>query len=515
MTQNGKTLFAMTNFGGIVAYDVATGERLPQSASTETESSFHCPYSLSFLRHSHDRIVERTRTWAVWDISTGRRTIIPQPPDRTKIDLSRDGTKTLEVDKDTIQIRDVASRAIIQQLPLRGLPELKHVAFSNDGTAVVGYSESAIVSINISSGKVDVKHLPKTVKFEYPTYADDGRRIAVFERGSIDNVIKSKLTIHDLNARQSEWKIEQPFSGVSSPFAFTRNDSLLLVNRYVRSSNSDNYKQYVDCYDVSTRKLRHRISDLNAYTVSPDGRFVLSTLPEYSLSIIEVATGKVRMSFQYPKFDSIWNAEFSPDSQRLATKMCSGVLYVWDLNTGEVPTTEPDEVGLENAWAGLGTIDAAIGFQAIRRLSKYPAKSLPFLAGKLSPASALNLDRVEVWLMQLDAPDYDTRRIAYRKLLAVSQQIEPQLISIRDSTESLELREKVQKIIDEQHLPNAENVRIVRAVEVVERIALDATAGFAIQAQAKAVLARWASGQAGAKLTDEAKFAIGRIKIIE
>ena len=238
MTQNGKTLFAMTNFGGIVAYDVATGERLPQSASTETESSFHCPYSLSFLRHSHDRIVERTRTWAVWDISTGRRTIIPQPPDRTKIDLSRDGTKTMEVDKDTIQIRDVASLAKIQQLPLRGLPELKHVAFSNDGTAIVGYSESAIVSIHISSGKVDIKQLPKTVKFEYPTYADDGRRIAVFEYGLLDNVIKSKLTIHDLNARQSEWKIEQPSAGNTTPLAFSRNDNLLFLSKLHTQSRS-------------------------------------------------------------------------------------------------------------------------------------------------------------------------------------------------------------------------------------------------------------------------------------
>ncbi len=327
MTQNGKTLFAMTNFGGILVYDVATGKRLPQSVSTETESSFLYPYSLSFPGNSHDRIIERTRTWTVWDTSTGRRTTIPQPPDRTKIDLSRDGTKTLEVDKDTIQICDVASRAKVQQLSLRGHPELKHVAFSNDGTAVVGYSEYAIVSINITSGKVDIKQLPKTVKFEYPTYADDGRRIAVFQSLTIDGIMKWKLTIHDLNSQPSEWVVDQPLAGNTSPFAFCRNDSLLMVCSYVRSSNSDNHKQYVDCFDVSTRKLRHRISDLNAFAVSPDGRFVLSTLPEYSLSIIEVATGKVRMSFQYPKFDSIWNAEFSPDSQRLATKMYSGVLY--------------------------------------------------------------------------------------------------------------------------------------------------------------------------------------------
>ncbi len=409
MTQNGKTLFAMTNFGGILVYDVATGKRLPQSASAETESSFHYPYSVSFPGHSHDRIIERTGTWTVWDTSTGRQIIIPQPPDRTKIDLSRDGTKTLEVDKDTIQIRDAASREKIQQLSLRGLPELKHVAFSNDGTAVVGYSESAIVSINISSGKVDIKQLPKTVKFEYPTYADDGRRIAVFQSLTIDGIMKWKLTIHDLNSHPSEWVVDQPLDGNTSPFAFCRNDSLLLVCSYVRSSNSDNYKQYVDCYDVSTHKLRHRISALNAYAVSPDGRFVLLALPDQSLSIIEVATGKVRSSFPYPKFDSIRSAEFSPDSQRLATKMYSGVLYIWDLNTSEIATTEPDEVGLENAWADLGAIAATIGFQAIRQLSKYPAKSLPFLAGKLSPATALNLDHVAVWLTQLDAPDYDSR----------------------------------------------------------------------------------------------------------
>ena len=238
MTQDGKTLFVLSDRGAILAYDVATGKRLPQSASIENESSFHYPYSLSFLPHSHDRIIERTRTWAVWDVSTGRRTIIPQPPDRTKIDLSRDGTKTMEVDKDTIQIRDVASLAKIQQLPLRGLPELKHVAFSNDGTAIVGYSESAIVSIHISSGKVDIKQLPKTVKFEYPTYADDGRRIAVFEYGLLDNVIKSKLTIHDLNARQSEWKIEQPSAGNTTPLAFSRNDNLLFLSKLHTQSRS-------------------------------------------------------------------------------------------------------------------------------------------------------------------------------------------------------------------------------------------------------------------------------------
>ncbi len=96
----------------------------------------------------------------------------------------------------------------------------------------------------------------------------------------------------------------------------------------------------------------------------------------------------------------------------------------------------------------------------------------------------------------------------------MSQRIEPQITSIRYATSSLELREKIQQLIDEQHLPNAENVRMVRAVEIVERIACDATAGAAIQAQARAILARWASGEAGAKLTYEAKYAIRRIKRI-
>ncbi len=102
--------------------------------------------------------------------------------------------------------------------------------------------------------------------------------------------------------------------------------------------------------------------------------------------------------------------------------------------------------------------------------------------------------------------------MAYRKLAAKSQQIEPQLISIRDSTSSLEVRQKAQQLLDEQYQPNLENVRIVRVIEVVERIALDKSIGAAFPSQARTALTRWASGTAGETLTEEAKHAIDRIK---
>ena len=131
----------------------------------------------------------------------------------------------------------------------------------------------------------------------------------------------------------------------------------------------------------------------------------------------------------------------------MATRLVSGKIYIWDAYHSEETLTELDRDSLENAWCDLGSIDAKVGFRAICHFAKFPAKSLPFLIGKLPPEQ-MSADAISLWLDQLDARDFATRQKAYRQLVPYVGLIVPQLESMLKSTDSAQVREQIERLLD-------------------------------------------------------------------
>ena len=71
------------------------------------------------------------------------------------------------------------------------------------------------------------------------------------------------------------------------------------------------------------------------------------------------------------------------------------------------------------------------------------------------------------------------------------------------SAKSAEMRQAVQRLLDRLDEPTSEVLRTIRALEVLEHIATPA---------ARELLAELAKGAPGARLTDEAKASLARLK---
>jgi hypothetical protein len=157
---------------------------------------------------------------------------------------------------------------------------------------------------------------------------------------------------------------------------------------------------------------------------------------------------------------------------------------------------------LRSCWADLAKEDAAVAFQAIRRLAAAPEQTVPFLRQHLKPAPAPDLKHIRQLVEMFDSDDFEKRQKAAEELekqadtaVSLLQQI------LMKEKPSLEVRRRLQQIVEA--IPSKpETLRAVRAVEALEWIATP---------DAVRLLGELARGAAEARLTREASATKGRL----
>ncbi len=201
---------------------------------------------------------------------------------------------------------------------------------------------------------------------------------------------------------------------------------------------------------------------------------------------------------------------FSADGQRLISGCSDTTALVWNLGSRFDPHQAPTALTaaqVEALWADLAVEDAARAYRAIRKLAISPAYSIPFLRKQLHPVSAVDEKRLARLIADLDSDDFAIHQKATTELAKLRDQ---PLAAYRRALEGkppLETRRRLEDLLAKA-MPawwdiSGERLRSLRAVEALE---------LAGTKEARDVLETLASGAEGARLTEQAKAALQRLK---
>ena len=248
------------------------------------------------------------------------------------------------------------------------------------------------------------------------------------------------------------------------------------------------------------------LSDIRTVALSSDGRLLAASgydPPE--VHIWDTATGTIlaRLTGHRGRISSV---AFSGDGRTLATGGCDSTVLLWDVASLVSPPESPDPsaMDLANLWEQLASDDAGVAYQATLRLARTPDKAATLLRERLKPVAAPDESRLTQLIADLDSASFDKRQQAQQELASLDAVAEPSLRKALAGKPSAELRLQVEIMLKNLEGPIArpEQMRAVRAVELLERLGTPAARG---------LLEELAAGVPEARLTQEAKGALARM----
>ncbi|MGH7222810.1 MAG: WD40 repeat domain-containing protein, partial [Gemmataceae bacterium] len=197
---------------------------------------------------------------------------------------------------------------------------------------------------------------------------------------------------------------------------------------------------------------------------------------------------------------------FTPDGARLVSGHDDGTLLVWE--AGAHATPPAGKVGAEavtRAWADLAA-DAPRAFRGRGVLASAPEKAMTLLTKHLRPAQPADPQRLRRLLADLDSEQFTTREKAQEELEKLGDLAEPVLRRTLDIKPTLEVRRRVQAILERLRGPvtRSEILQALRAVAVLEDIGTS---------KARRLLEELAKGTPEARLTREAKTSLRRLDL--
>ncbi len=218
--------------------------------------------------------------------------------------------------------------------------------------------------------------------------------------------------------------------------------------------------------------------------VSPDRRFLATGHNNGFVRVWDLSTGKEVGRFTPAAGSPVWGLAFTSDGKGLVPIDRTSLIRLWD------PFTS----------AEIRRFGGPTVRRHHRRMAVSPYGKLLAVADKDTPP-----DRIARLVKDLDSDDFATREKASRE---VEQAGFPAVVALRDVSRgatNLELRRRAERllaVLEKQAMP-PEDLRALRAVEVLEVIGT---------AESVRLLRRLADGARGARLTEEAKAALARLR---
>jgi hypothetical protein len=258
--------------------------------------------------------------------------------------------------------------------------------------------------------------------------------------------------------------------------------------------------------DAATGKVWRAVkihpSWVNSLAFSPDGRCLASAgLREGTVYLWENASGLERGRFA-GHWGDVNRVAFSPDGRTLASGGADTGVLLWDV-TGLRERPMMDGTAL---WIDLGSADGRRAGRAVWALVAAPQVAVPLMEQRLRPVRPVADEQVRKWIADLESERFAVRNRATEELEKLRELAEPALRAAKEER-GLEIRRRVELLLkqieDDRLIPGAARLRELRGVEVLEHIGTP---------EARRVLEGIARGSERARLTAEARAALGRLK---
>lgn len=267
----------------------------------------------------------------------------------------------------------------------------------------------------------------------------------------------------------------------------------------------------VGVFDVRSRNLESFIAyrqdekHIVRSAFSSDGRLAASTPSNGEVAVFDLHERKIVAQLKTEQKE-ISRVEFSPNGRQLLTQGQGGWVHVWP-SPKLAPPPPMWEKDYEPAWKALLSLSAADTVDTMNRWSRSGLPAVEYIAKHLETPKGLDEMELNEKIDQLGAKEFRVRTEAQRELSKRGEPIVPLLQKRLANERDSEIKERLQKIIDQPIKPilpppSPELLRALRAVEILERIGTPA---------AKAQIQRLAKGVDSDPLTMEAQATLRRM----
>jgi hypothetical protein len=257
------------------------------------------------------------------------------------------------------------------------------------------------------------------------------------------------------------------------------------------------------------RHTGHR-EGIASIAFSPDGKLVASGTGssgyrDSSVHVWEAATGCLIRRFE-GHHSCVMSMDFAPDGLTVASGAGDSTILLWDITgrrgDGHWQTKPLTPRQLEACWTALANEDAAKAYDAVWMFVAAPEQAASFLRKHLLPVPRPDAKTVARLIADLGSDDFPMRQKATEELSKLGDAITPDLRRALDGKPSLEMRCRIQQLLDQTRDWTAERLREHRAIQALEHIGTRS---------AREVLQTLASGAPPALRTEAAKAALQRL----
>ncbi len=506
---DGKTI-ALGHTGYVSLHDAANGALLPQSADPAGEVE-----RVTFL--DENRILLWADRYQVWDVTANKPIetyppvpddaayrywlphVLPSRPSSASVECSADGSHVCAWIKDgSVTVSDAWTGKPVRKIPI-GPIETSRFVLSPDGRTLFTRVAMTVVAWDVATGRENWR-ADDPRSFAFLTVSPDGRWLASVGRKESSS---GPLGFRIWNTATGAEKLAVAVNGANELTAatFSRDDRLAVALLGTGGLGT------VRIWDLATGKPSVTIEAkpgfhaVRTLAFSPDGRMLATGGENDAARLWEVTSGLERHRYVYGSKQHA--VAFSPSGLTVAYVSVEAPVMLWDVwgtRTENYPPAVAETV--TGAWFRMADENGTVAFAAMKQVAWSPAEFVNYAKARLSPVVAADPKKVPGLIDDLGSPVVAVRDAASSTLQAAGDTVVPALRTALAAAESTEKRQRLDRLLKESDDTSPTQFRIVRAIELLERLG---------SPDAKKLLAVLAAGAPGSRTTKEAKASLARL----